>query len=38
MNVVIRDHMKRILAIEPKKNIAVEVLDDILISPTENNV
>lgn len=32
MNVVIHDDMKRLLAIEPKKNQATEVLDGILIS------
>ncbi|CAO2830700.1 unnamed protein product [Amaranthus hypochondriacus] len=35
MNVVIRDHVKRLLAIEAKKNQAVEVLDDIVISSTD---
>ena len=35
MNVVIRDHVKRLLAIEAKKNQAVEVLDDIVISSND---
>ena len=32
---LIRDHVKTLLAIEAKKNQAAEVLDDILISSTD---
>ena len=34
MNVVIRDHMKRLSAIQAKKHQVVGVLDDIFISHT----